>query len=158
MDTSAPGPKRRSKPPKTYHHQARALALQVLYEVDVTGHDWRTSLKAHATDSDVSDRVARFAETLVDGVMGSRGQVDDLVRRHAPMWPLDQLSAVDRNVLRLAIYELLPDSSVPPRVVINEAVELAKEFGGEASGRFVNGVLGTALQELSTARSKSSTD
>jgi N utilization substance protein B len=74
-----------------------------------------------------------------------------LIAVHAPMWPIDQLSPVDRNVLRLALYELLPGSLVPPKAAINEAIELAKEFGSEASSRFINGVLGSALEELATA-------
>ena len=158
MDSSASFTRRRSKRPKTYHHQGRALALQVLYEIDVTGHDWRKSIQAHAANDEVSERIERFAMTAIEGVIASKPHIDDLIRRHAPMWPLEQLSAVDRNVLRLALYELLPGSKVPPKAVINEAVELAKEYGGEASGRFVNGVLGTALEELAQAQTKSTTD
>jgi N utilization substance protein B len=157
MDSSASFTRRRSRKPKTYQHQGRALALQVLYEIDVTGHEWQESLAAHADNEEVSDRVERFAKTAVEGVVASKPRIDDLIRRHAPMWPLEQLSAVDRNVLRLGLYELLPGSKVPPKAVINEAVELAKEYGGEASGRFVNGVLGTALEELAEAP-KSSMD
>lgn len=158
MDSSASVARRRSKKPKTYHHQGRALALQVLYEIDLTGHDWRASLEAHAANDEVSDRIERFAQTAIEGVLAAKPQIDDLIRRHAPMWPLEQLSAVDRNLLRLALYELLPGSTVPPKAVINEAIELAKEYGGEATGRFVNGVLGTALEELAQARTESSTD
>jgi N utilization substance protein B len=164
MNTSPSLTRRRAKKPKTYHHRGRALALQVLYEIDLTGHDWRTSLEAHAEGDDVeehgeaSERVERFAKAAIEGVMASKQRIDDLIRKHAPMWPLEQLSAVDRNVLRLALHELLPGSAVPPKVVINEAVELAKEYGGAASGRFVNGVLGTALQELAEARTNTSTD
>lgn len=140
--------RRRSKKPTTYHHQGRALALQVLYEVDLTGHDWKASLIAHAGSEEVSPRVEGFAEEAIAGVVASKERVDALMQRHAPMWPIEQLSAVDRSILRLALYELLPGSTVPAKVTINEAVELAKEYGGETSARFVNGVLGSALEEL----------
>ena len=77
--------------------------------------------------------------------MSASPTIDEVIRRHAPAWPLDQVSAVDRNILRIALYELRPGSPTPPKVAINEAVELAKEFGGEGSSRFVNGVLGAAV-------------
>jgi N utilization substance protein B len=158
MEIPAPPARRRAKQPSTYHHRGRALALQVLYEIDLTGHDWRTSLAAHAQEENISERIERFAAAAIEGVQRSRAHIDGLIRRHAPLWPLEQLPAVDRNVLRLALHELLPGSTVPPRVVINEAVELAKEFGGEASGRFVNGVLGSALREIASTPTNTSTD
>ena len=94
-----------------------------------------------------------FAERCIEGVLAMLVELDALVTAHAPMWPVNQLSVIDRNVLRLALYELQPGSLVPPKVAINEAIELAKEFGGEASSRFVNGVLGSAYEELASTPS-----
>jgi|SaaInl4_100m_RNA_FD_contig_21_1300513_length_656_multi_6_in_0_out_0_2 transcription antitermination protein NusB len=147
----------RAKKPKTHQHRARVLALQVLYEIDITGHEWQASLTTHAAATESSERVIELATTAIEGVRAAMEQVDELITTYAPMWPLDQLSPVDRNVLRLALYELLPGSMVPPKVAINEAVELAKEFGGAASSRFVNGVLGAALEGLNST-STTSTD
>ena len=86
---------------------------------------------------------AEFARHLVHGVLANRRRLDEIIRRNAPAWPLEQVAAVDRNILRLAIFEIVIDNMVPMRAAINEAVELAKEFGGEASPKFVNGVLGS---------------
>ena len=129
-------------------HRGRVLALQALYERDLTAHDWRTSLDAHAQAVGASEAVAAFAASRVAGVVERMDELDATLRRHAPMWPLEQLPAVDRNVLRIALFEL-EDGATPPKVAINEAVELAKEFGGEGSARFVNGVLGASLAERS---------
>jgi len=90
-----------------------------------------------------SQDASRFALELVDGVLTNKEAIDKTIRDTAPAFPLDQMAAVDRNILRLAIYELLIDNRVPMRAAINEAVELAKEFGGENSPRFINGVLGS---------------
>ena len=150
METSAAPDRRGTKKPKTYQHRGRILALQVLYEVDITGHAWQESMASHVEAVGASPRVATFAETVVGGVLDAIERIDALIAENAPMWPVDQLSPVDRNVLRLATYELLPGSSVPPKVAINEAVELAKEFGGEASSRFVNGVLGSTFEQLAS--------
>lgn len=125
------------------------LALQVLFESDLTGHDWRASLQAHAEAMNASPPVETFAESRIRGVVEQRSELDDIVRRHAPLWPIEQLPAVDRNVLRIALFELRENApSTPPKVAINEAIELAKEFGGEGSARFVNGVLGASVCEL----------
>jgi N utilization substance protein B len=122
------------------------LALQVLYEADLTGHDWRESLQVHAEAVHASPQVTAFAESCLSGVLDGGLELDESIATHAPAWPVAQLAVVDRNVLRVALYELRAGSSLPPKVAINEAVELAKEFGGETSGRFVNGVLGSALE------------
>lgn len=127
--------------------RGRSLALQVLYEEDLTGHDWHDAMEAHAEATGATKQVVKFAERCVEGVLEARDRIDAVIRKHAPAWPLDQVPAVDRNLLRLAIYELRPGSSTPPKVAINEAVELAKEFGGEGSPRFINGVLGAALTD-----------
>jgi N utilization substance protein B len=155
METRTTPAGRRAKKPKTQQHRARVLALQVLYEIDVSRHDWRSSLATHAEATEATDHVIEMATTVVEGVLASMSHIDELISINAPMWPVDQLSPVDRNVLRLAIFELLPGSDIPPKVAINEAVELAKEFGGAASSRFVNGVLGTALEGLDSTSARS---
>ena len=139
---AAPRPK---KPAPTRQHRGRILALQVLFEADVTGHRWGEALRAHAEAVAAPNAVTAFAEERVAGVLEAVEAIDEVIRRLAPAWPLDQVPAVDRNILRIALYELRPGSPTPPKVVINEAVELAKEFGGEGSSRFVNGVLGAAV-------------
>ena len=92
-----------------------------------------------------------FVWTLIIGVIEHMKEIDDIIKKSAPQWPLDQISIVDRNVLRLGIYELLysDKDAVPPKVAINEAIELAKSFGGENSGKFINGVLGTVFDLIS---------
>ena len=92
------------------------------------------------------ERVTRFAHQLVDGVLQEREELDTLLQESAPLYPVDRIAPVDRAVLRLAIYELLHVPATPPKVAINEAVELAKEFGGDNSSRFVNGVLGNVME------------
>jgi N utilization substance protein B len=140
--------RRPSKKHELFQHTARALALQVLYEVDITSHIWQRSLRAHADATDASERVVRFAAKIVAGVLGSLDKLDELIKTHAPSFPVDQLAPIDRSILRLALYELLPGTIVPPRVAIDEGVELAKRFGSAGSPRFVNGVLGGALKDL----------
>jgi N utilization substance protein B len=123
--------------------KARAAALQVLYELDLTGHDVEAALAYILDQSGLSGEDADFTRRLVSGVSQNREQIDGNIRKFAPAWPLEQLSIIDRNILRLAIFEILLDNSVPVKVAINEAVELAKKFGSDSSSRFVNGVLGS---------------
>jgi N utilization substance protein B len=123
--------------------RARAVALQVLYELDSVGHDVESVLAHLLGGSGLSGEDADFARRLVGGVVENREQIDEHIRRFAPAWPLEQIPVVDRNILRLAIFEILLDNSVPVKVAINEAVELAKKFGSDSSSRFVNGVLGS---------------
>jgi N utilization substance protein B len=125
--------------------RARSVALQTLYELDFTSHDLHIAFEARLQDRPLPDTAVAFAKSLVKGVQTYRILLDNLVGELAPEWPIDQIAAVDRNVLRIAIYELLFLPEVPPKVAINEAVELAKMFGGESSPRFVNGVLGSLV-------------
>ncbi len=148
-----------------YRHQARTLALQVLYELDCTNHRLGDVLQIRLTSDDLYDQFAsdeRYAETqtlaahLVHGVREYRTRLDELIRHYAPEWPLDQIAVIDRNILRIAIFELMIDSTEPVKVVINEAVELAKTFGTESTPRFINGVLGTlAARESDTSPKQS---
>jgi len=123
--------------------KARTVALQVLYEFDSAGHDVESALAHLLAESGLSGEDAAFSRGLVGGVMGNREQIDGHIRKFAPAWPLEQIPIVDRNILRLAIFEILLDNNVPVKVAINEAVELAKKFGSDSSSRFVNGVLGS---------------
>jgi N utilization substance protein B len=123
--------------------RARVLALQALFELDTVGHAADEAIDRLVEDAEADPEARKFSLELVHGVRDNREKIDDTIRQTAPAWPLDQIAAVDRNILRLAIYEILIDNRVPMRAAINEAVELAKEFGGENSPRFINGVLGS---------------
>lgn len=124
-------------------HKARIAALKALFEADSVGHPPLEILARLLEESPLPEDGAEFARQLVEGVTANRERVDEIICSHAPAWPLEQVAAVDRSILRLAIYEIVIDNRVPMRAAINEAVELAKEFGGEASPKFVNGVLGS---------------
>jgi transcription antitermination protein NusB len=131
--------------------KARQAALQVLYEVDTTSHKPGRVLDARQTDTQLDGEGLQFLRWLITGVIENKDDLDHLISRYAPEWPVQQLAVIDRNILRLSIFELVsPDSDAPPKVVINEAVELAKIFGSDSSPRFINGVLGTALGEISS--------
>ena len=122
--------------------QARVVALQTLYESDLAGHEATEVLQRHVEDRRLDDSVATFAGELVAGVVAHQEEIDARIQEAAPEWPLAQMARIDKNILRLAIYEILYNNAVPARAAINEAVELAKRFGGDTSSRFVNGVLG----------------
>jgi N utilization substance protein B len=123
--------------------QARTMALQILFEVDLTGHDIDGVLRRYSEDMELPEPVRSYTEWLVNGVKEQLVEIDDRIGEAAPNFPVSQLPAVDRNILRVAIRELSGERKIPYKAVINEAVELAKLFGGENSSRFVNGVLGT---------------
>ena len=123
--------------------KARALILQALYEIDSANHNAEEVVGNLLADKGFSEDNNAFVRQMVGGVIRSKQELDEHIRRFAPAWPIEQLSAVDRNILRLAIFELLIDNKVPVNIAINEAVELAKKFGSDNSARFVNGVLGS---------------
>jgi N utilization substance protein B len=123
--------------------RARIIVLQVLFEVDLTGHRPDTALAERLEEQPLTEQGVAFARTLLYNTLANREALDAIIQRIAPEWPLDQLAPVDRNILRLAAQELLFGDDTPPKVAINEAVEVAKLFGSESSPRFVNGVLGT---------------
>jgi N utilization substance protein B len=123
--------------------KARIIALKALYESDSVGHGAAEILSRLLEETPAPADVVAFAQELVSGVLDHRQEIDEVISQKAPAWPLDQVSVIDRNILRLAIYEILIDNRVPVRAAINEAVELAKSFGGESSPKFVNGVLGS---------------
>ncbi len=122
--------------------RARECALQALYQVDTTGGTGDAALSGlflHFEEADADER--RFAEQLVRGVAGEKGMIDEIIQRYSQHWKLDRMARVDRNILRLAVFELLRRGDVPVRVTLNEAIELGKKFGSEESSAFVNGVL-----------------
>ena len=123
--------------------KAREIALQALYEVDVAGHEPERVTTHLLEEGKLSEENATFVLELVKGVIANKEKIDRHIKDFAPAWPIEQIPAVDRNILRLAIFEILLDNRVPVRVAINEAVELAKAFGSDSSSKFVNGVLGS---------------
>lgn len=142
-------------------HLSRSIAMQTLYEWDFNGSASLTmSGKKDKKIEEILERNIeefapgleddKFARDLIKGVLENKEKIDAIIAKTAPEWPIDQISIVDRNVLRIGIYELLYSnrSEVPPKVAINEAIELAKSFGGETSGKFVNGVLGTIYRAI----------
>lgn len=132
--------------------RARIAALQALYERDTSQHEPMAVLERIAAQERLPADSIAFARALIEGVLSQQDDIDRVIARAAPTWPLEQLAAVDRNVLRLAIREMLGDNGTPVRAVINEAVELAKSFGSDSSARFVNGVLGTIERQRSELR------
>ncbi len=122
--------------------QARILTLQALFEVDSVAHDAEETLDRLLAEASLLEEGVTFARELMSGVLTNRDKIDKMIQAHAPVWPVAQLVAIDRNILRLAIFEILLNNKVPVKVAINEAVELAKTFGSENSPKFINGVLG----------------
>lgn len=136
-------------------HLCRIIALQSLYE-----YDFRKSLDLDGLDTDIEEILTRniavykdvveeadFIRDLAEGTLKNENKIDDMIIPAAPEWPIDQIAKMDKAILRMSIYELLIKKDVPPKVAINEAVELAKEFGGDNSSKFVNGVLGTIFRQ-----------
>ena len=128
---------------KGSRRQARVAALQALFEADNSGHPATEALQRIVGSHHVPPESAAFAQGLIEGVLAQQDEIDQVIAGAATAWPVKQLPAVDRNILRLAIREMLEDNGTPVKAAINEAVELAKQFGSENSAKFVNGVLGT---------------
>ncbi len=133
-------------------HLSRSIAMQSLYEWDFSGQksDLVKIVEKNIKEYGPGLENVDFVWQLVNGVKDHLSQIDKIIEKAAPEWPLDQITIVDRNVLRMGLFELLYEDKeeVPPKVAINEAIELAKTFGGESSGKFINGVLGTVFKEL----------
>jgi N utilization substance protein B len=146
-------------------HLGRIVALQTLYEQDFRrevndpGLDLEDVLTRNIARYEETIEDKAFIETLVRGVDSKQTELDDIIRPVAPEWPIEQIARMDRVILRIGVYELRFEEGVPPKVVINEAVELAKAFGGDNSSKFINGVLGTVLraQEATVAKTKPKT-
>ena len=126
-------------------HQARSLILQALYEIDVTQHAPQEVINNRLIENPLSLDGEQFARRLFSDVLKNRKTLDQLIQQHAPEWPLEQVAVVDRNLLRMAICEMMITKGAPLKVVINEAIELAKTFGSDSSFRFINGVLGSVV-------------
>ena len=123
--------------------RARAFALQALYEIDMAGHPPLLVISDRLADNDLDEKMADFFSQITMGVWPIVEALDQFIAEHAPEWPLDQVATVDRNIIRIALWEFAVSENTPIKVAINEAVELAKVFGSDSSPRFINGVLGS---------------
>jgi N utilization substance protein B len=126
--------------------KARSIALQVLYEVDLTGHLPGVVLQNRLEEENIDDNQVEFITSIVMGVYPIIRQLDEFIAQHAPEWPLDQVAIIDRNILRIALWEFAVEGCTPLKVAINEAIELAKLYGSDSTPRFVNGVLGSLAE------------
>ena len=134
-------------------HLGRILAMQVLYEADIARHDARHVLERLTGEEDHAPATLEFARRLIDGIVACQEEIDSVIARAAPVWPLAQMAKIDKSILRIAAFEILKQGDVPFKAAINEAVEIAKVYGSDSSSRFVNGVLGTiATQHLGDRR------
>jgi N utilization substance protein B len=122
--------------------RARSLALQVLYEVDIANHPPGDIYQSRLEETPLSDELSEFARQIIFGVLPLTHTLDQIIANYAPEWPLDQIAAIDRNILRMALWEFAVSHDTPIKVAINEAVELAKQYGSDSAPRFINGVLG----------------
>jgi len=123
--------------------RARSVALQALFEIDMTAHPPVQVFEERLEDEPYNDELAEFIRQIIFGVFPLREKLDAVIARYAPDWPLDQIAAIDRNILRIATWEFTVGRETPVKVAINEAVELAKAYGSDSAPRFVNGVLGS---------------
>ena len=123
--------------------KARSIALQVLYEVDISGHPPGLVLEQRLADDPLEKNLADFTQQIITGVLPLIVRLDNFIAQHAPEWPLDQVAVIDRNILRIALWEFAVAGCTPVKVAINEAIELSKIFGSDSTPRFVNGVLGS---------------
>jgi N utilization substance protein B len=127
--------------------RARRVTLETLYEYDIAGHLVGEVLQRRLQDNPMDNAGVEFASQLVTGVISYLSEIDKLIARYAPEWPLDQMAVIDRNILRIAIYEFLVLGETPVKVAINEAVELAKLYASDSAPRFINGVLGSLADQ-----------
>jgi len=126
--------------------RARSIALQVLYEIDTVNHPPAEVLQQRLEDSPLTDDLAEFAREIIFGILPLTHELDQIIAKYAPEWPLDQIAAIDRNILRVSCWEFAVRRETPVKVAINEAVELAKMYGSDSAPRFVNGVLGSLAE------------
>lgn len=137
-------------------HLCRTIALQTLYEIDFLNFD-KNTIEKEATkilERNIQEfgptlgEKAELAKTLVDKIIKHLPEIDEQIKKYAPQWPLEQITLIDRNILRIGIFEMLFSDETPPKVAINEAIEMAKAFGGITSSKFINGVLGAIYEDL----------
>jgi N utilization substance protein B len=127
--------------------KARATALQVLYEYDLTGHPVGIILANRFHEEEQEPKSAKFTEEIVFGVYPIISKLDEIIAHYAPEWPLDQVASIDRNIIRISLWEFAVKKCTPIKVAINEAVELGKIYGSDSTPRFVNGVLGSLVSK-----------
>jgi N utilization substance protein B len=123
--------------------RARSIALQALYEIDLTGHPPELVINERLAETPLEANLGEFMKQIVLGVIPIIPELDQIIARHAPEWPLDQVAIIDRNIMRIALWEIAVSDQTPLKVAINEAVELGKVYGSDSTPRFVNGVLGS---------------
>jgi N utilization substance protein B len=128
--------------------RARSVALQALYEIDVAGHTPLIVIQERVTEAEMDTELSDFVTQIVTGVWPMVDTLDAFIAENAPEWPLDQVAVIDRNILRMALWEFAVFGKTPLKVAINEAVELAKVYGSDSSARFINGVLGSLSSRL----------
>jgi len=144
-------PSRERKNSMANRHLGRTIIMQSLYQWDFRGKDveeLQRSLEGNLKEFAPEFDDVQFVETTVNGILTNLDAIEGLITKYAPQWPLEQITLVDRNVLRIGVYELRFNPEIPARVAINEAIELAKTFGGESSGKFINGVLGAIYRDM----------
>jgi len=132
--------------------RARSIALQTLFEVDMADHPAVEVMQERLEEDPLPDELAEFVRQIVFGILPNRERLDEVIARCAPEWPFDQIAAIDRNILRIAVWEFAVADLTPLKVAINEAVELAKKYGSDSAPRFVNGVLGTLAERENDIR------
>ncbi len=132
--------------------RARGIAMQALYEIDLVGHKPGVVLAARLAEEKLEEPLAKFMQTIVLEVLPLKEQLDQFIAEHAPEWPLEQVAVIDRNILRIALWEIAVSSDTPVKVAINEAIELAKRYGADSTPRFVNGVLGSLAERQNEIR------
>jgi len=128
--------------------EARGLALQILYEYDLSGHPVGEILSTRLREEPIDKGLVEFARQIISGVIPISSKLDKMIAENAPEWPLDQISSIDKNIIRIAMWEFAVSKITPIKVAINEAVELAKVYGSDSSPRFVNGVLGSLSTQV----------
>ena len=129
-----------------YRYRARVVVMQVLYEMDSADHRAYEIFDRHVRDLELPSVSEQFARSLTLGILEEWEEVERVIASLAPTWPIEQMAIIDRNILRIAIYELLLDDDIPPKAAINEAVEMAKSYGSDSSPKFINGVLGSVME------------
>ncbi len=134
--------------------KARSIALQVLYECDLTKHPPAPAIEERLEDENLDSGLVDFIQQIVYGILPITDRLDDFISQHAPEWPLDQVAVIDRNILRIALWEFAVEGCTPVKVAINEAIELAKLFGADSTPRFVNGVLGSLANRQQEIKQK----
>jgi N utilization substance protein B len=132
--------------------RARAVALQALYEIDMVGHPPSLVISDRLSENELDEKMGKFVSQITMGVWPIVAELDAFIAEHAPEWPLDQVATIDRNIIRIALWEFAVSENIPIKVAINEAVELAKVFGSDSSPRFINGVLGSLASRQNEIR------